>query len=220
MKKRIKSCVVLLVFLLIVFLNALILGKNEDENTEEIKISSDEENTEATVVTREETMIEMAIAQMSEEMATIEEIEDKQKWFIAYKKIVDKYSYILDPPKTIYDYFSEEEIYLIQRAIETECYDQDFVSKTNVASVILNRIYSSGFGETVKEIITKPRQFVYGRKNITESTIAALEYAFEIEDTTNGCIAFRSDRKVDKWGSWTYVFTDDAGHHFYCEEGE
>lgn len=211
MEKRIQNCVVLLVFFLIVFLNALIFTKNEVENTDEILISLDEE----TDVISEEKMIEMTIAQMNEEMVAIESITDKQEWFIAYREIVNKYSYILDPSETIYDYYTDEEIYIMQRVVETECYDQDFMSKANVASVLLNRIYSGEFGNTVEEVIVRPNQFVYGRKNITESTKSALEYAFEIEDTTNGALYFHSGEKRDKFNGASYIFQDSSGHCFY-----
>lgn len=137
-------------------------------------------------------------------------------WFKAYKAIIKEFAYLFDPPETIYDCYSGDEIYLIQRVVETECYGQDFNSKCNVASVILNRIEKGGdFGSTVYEVITKPNQFAYDRENISESTCLAVEYAFEIADTKRGCIAFRSDKKVDSWYGWEYVFTDEAGHYFY-----
>lgn len=143
-------------------------------------------------------------------------IYDVEDWFKSYKVIIKKYAYLFDVPETIYDYYSDDEIYLMQRVVETECYGQDFISKCNVASVVLNRINSGNiFGNTVCEVITKPNQFAYDRENISESTCLAVEYAFEIADTTRGCIAFRSDKKVDSWYGWEYVFTDEAGHHFY-----
>ena len=40
------------------------------------------------------------------------------------------------------------------------------------------------------------------------------EYAY-YEDTTNGCIAFRSDCSPNEWNSWTKQFTDESGHTFY-----
>ena len=153
-------------------------------------------------------------------MNELEKTKNKEEWFFEYKKFIAEHSNTYDQPTTIYDCFKEEEIYLMQRVIETECYDQDFISKANVASVLLNRINSGKFGETVVEVVTSPNQFVYGREIITKSTILALEYAFKIEDTANGCIAFRSDKKVENWGDWKYVFSDDAGHHFYREKGE
>lgn len=124
----------------------------------------------------------------------------------------------MDCPLTIYDKYTDEEIILIQRAVETECYDQDFESKCNVASVIFNRINSGEYGGTIKEVITKPNQFAYGREIISEDTMLAVEYCFMIEDTTNGCVAFRSDKKLMVWRDWIYVFEDLAGHYFYKEK--
>ena len=184
--------------------------------THDLGTEIETENTEVSVVTREEAMVEMATNQMNEELEMINSISDKKEWFLLYKDIINRYSYILDTPETIYDYYIEDEIYLIQRVIETECYDLSFERKVNVAAVVLNRIESGKFGNSVREVITKnnPKQFVYWRKNITENTKLALEYAFEIEDTTGGCVAFRSDKKINTWGSWTYQFSDGA-HHFY-----
>ena len=54
-------------------------------------------------------------------------------------------------------------------------------------------------------------------KNVEVPTehILALEYAFMIQDTTNGCIAFRSDSSPDTWNGWAKQFTDESGHTFY-----
>ena len=143
----------------------------------------------------------------------------KEEWYLGYKQLVCEYEEYLELPKTIYDVFTEDEIYLIQRAVETEVFQAGFDSKVNVASVIFNRINDGRFGNTVKEVITNPGQFAYHREKISDSTILAVEYAFEIGDTTGGCIAFRSDRKPEKWGKWVYSFSDDAVHHFYKELG-
>lgn len=206
MKRKIISVLILL-FILVLLLRFSI-SESYIENIETI-----------VETTKQHTRYETAIFNMQNEMIEIKTIKDKKEWFILYKNILDKYSYILDYKKTIYDYFTEEEIYLIQRVVETECYDQDFVSKCNVASVILNRYESKelSFGDTIDEIITNKNQFAYGRKIISEDTILAVEYAFSIEDTTGGCIAFRSDDKPDTWYDWGYQFTDDAEHHFYKE---
>lgn len=159
--------------------------------------------------------IETAKQEMQLKMDELKYIEDKEGWFISYKSIVDKYAEIVDPPETIYDFYTEEEIYLLQRVVETECYGGDFESKVNVACVVLNRVNSSDFGNTIKEVITTPNQFAYWRKKISENTKLAVEYAFSIEDTTNGCIAFHSNKKRDKFNNWDYLFTDSIGHNFY-----
>lgn len=144
----------------------------------------------------------------------VNEIDDNKEWFIAYKDLIYKYAAWEDAPETVYDYFTEDEVRLICRVVETETYDQDFDSKCNVASVVFNRIESEKFGDTVEEII-KPGQFVYGRESLTEDTILAVMYAFEIGDTAQGALYFHSNEKTDKFCGRSYIFTDEAGHHFY-----
>lgn len=153
---------------------------------------------------------------MQKEIIDIENIEDKQEWFLAYKDIIFKYVKYFGIPKTVFDAYTKEEITLMCRTVETECYDQDFESKCNVASVILNRVEQGGeFGNSVTEVITKENQFAYKRENITKSTILSIMYVYEIGDTTDGCVAFRSDKCPTTWYGWKHMFTDAAGHHFY-----
>lgn len=174
------------------------------------------ENESRTVKVIEENQIESTIEKAQSEMTEILDIKNSKEWYLEYMKIVEKYSDVIDPPETVYDYYTDEEIYYIQRTVETECYDQDFDSKCNVASVIFNRVILAGeFGESVEEVITSKNQFCYWRTDISEDSVLAVEYAFSIRDTTDGCIAFRSDKKVDTWYGWDWVFTDDIGHHFY-----
>lgn len=88
-------------------------------------------------------------------MAEIESIEDKKEWFIAYKSIIEEYSYIIDPPETIYEYFTEEELdllfHVVQAEIGDECYS--FEQKANVASVVFNRLYHEKFPDALSEIL-------------------------------------------------------------------
>lgn len=151
------------------------------------------------------------VLQKQEELKSI---SDNKEWFIAYKELINEYSEWIDPPESIYDVYTSNEIYLMQRCIETETFEQSFDSKVNVASVILNRIESREFGDDVNDIIT-PGQFAYGRKNISEDTVLALEYAYMIGDTTNGSLYFHSMSYRPRFSGASYVFTDDAGHHFY-----
>lgn len=140
--------------------------------------------------------------------------KDKKEWFIEYKKLIDDYSKWFDPPETIYDYYSKNEIYLMQRCVETETYQADFTSKCHVASVILNRLSDEKFPNSIYEII-KPGQFAFGRKNISEDTRLALEYAFSIADTTSGALYFHSNQYTSYFNGAKYIFTDKINHHFY-----
>ena len=166
-------------------------------------------------VVKEPDPYEIAIQEMQEEMKEIESIEDNKEWFLAYKDIAFKYAKWIDPPETIYDYFTEDEVRLICRVVETETYQCDLDSKVNVANVVLNRIESGEFGETVEDVITADNQFAYGRKSITEDTILAVMYAYEIIDTTNGALYFHSNDTTDTFCGKTYIFTDSVGHNFY-----
>lgn len=154
--------------------------------------------------------------ELDSKLIKIKDIEDKKEYFLAYKELIKEYSEWCEIPKTIYDVFTEEEINLICRVVETEVYQRSFDSRTNVASVVLNRFNSGKFGDTITKVVTKPHQFAYCRENITEDTILAVEYAFEIGDTAQGALFFHSFKEPRKtFCGANYIFSDDAVHHFY-----
>ena len=160
--------------------------------------------------------IDNAIEEMNYEMTEMETITDKKDWFIAYKNIIDEYSYILDPPETIYDYFTEDELDLLFHVVQAEIGDEySFEQKCNVASVIFNRLEHERFPNTLSEILVYD-QFSpiadgrYKKVEVSENTILACEYTFMIEDTTNGCLFFDSNNTLN----YQLVFNDSA-HNFY-----
>lgn len=152
----------------------------------------------------------------------LENIDDGylEEWFLSYVELCDTYDIERETVDTIY---SDEEIELMLKAIETEVYGGTFIQKVNIANVLLNRYQKyETFGYTdMCDVVTHKGQFAYYRSEITEETINALNFAFEIRDTTNGSIAFRSDKKVESWNGWEYEFYDGA-HWFYklAEEGD
>ena len=160
--------------------------------------------------------IDNAIEEMNYEMTEIETITDKKEWFIAYKSIIEEYSYIIDPPETIYDYFTEEELDLLFHVVQAEVGNEySFESKVNVANVIFNRFYHERFPDTLSDVLVRD-QFSpiadgrYKEVEITEDTILACEYAFMMEDTTDGCLFFDSNNTLN----YQFVFNDGA-HNFY-----
>lgn len=161
---------------------------------------------------------ELSLIHMNKEMDAISHLKetDKLEWYKLYRNIVCKYRNILDPPLTVFDFYTEDEINLICRTVETECYGQSFESKCMVASVIFNRIESEEYSSNVEEVITSPYQFSYWRTAITEDTLYAVMYAFEIIDMTDGSLAFHSNEKTERFAGRDYVFTDEMSeHHFY-----
>lgn len=186
---------------------------SKESNDEYIVLQSEPITYETEVI--EVDSKELARQEVLKKMEEINFINDKMEWFVEYKKIICNYIDVIDPPETVFDYFTEDEVRLICRVVETETYDQEFIPKVNVANVVFNRYYSGKFGDTITEIITTPYQFAYGRENITESTILAVMYAFEIEDTTNGALFFHSNPKTETFCGADYIFSDTCGHNFY-----
>lgn len=217
----------ILLSIVIVSLSALVVplkGHSENIKTESVAVQAAVKSTEMSlenfVIEQPVSInfeIDTAIEEMNQKMAEIESIEDKKEWFIAYKSIIEEYSYIIDPPETIYEYFTEEELdllfHVVQAEIGDECYS--FEQKANVASVIFNRLYHEKFPDALSEILVYD-QFSpisngrYKEVEVAEDTILACEYAFEIEDTTDGCLFFDSNNALN----YQFVF-DDGAHNFY-----
>ena len=147
--------------------------------------------------------------------------DDLYNWFLKYQKLANIYDSDRD---TVDVFFTEEEIQLMYQVIETETYQATFYQKVNVANVLLNRfqvgLETGKFGDDMKEIITSKNQFAYYRTEISQSTKDALTFAFEVKDTTNGSIGFKSDRKVEKFNGWKYSDLYDEAHWFYKFDDE
>ena len=112
---------------------------------------------------------------------------------------------------------------LLFRIVETEVRgDENFDEKVNVASVIFNRIEHEDFPMTLTDVLTEYPQFssyisgAYRNVEVTDTTILACEYAFQIGDTTNGALYFDSTNG-NSWADRNkeHIFTDGVGHSFY-----
>ena len=75
--------------------------------------SKDIINKSLEVIENQKNQIDIATKEMNKKMAEIDSIQDKKEWFITYKSIVEKYEYLFDPPETIYNYYSSEELNLL-----------------------------------------------------------------------------------------------------------
>ena len=105
---------------------------------------------------------------------------------------------------------------LLFHVVQAEVGDEySFESKVNVANVIFNRFYHERFPNTLSDILVCD-QFSpiadgrYREVEVTEDTILACEYAFMLEDTTDGCLFFDSNNTLN----YQFVF-DDGAHNFY-----
>lgn len=151
---------------------------------------------------------------------------DTKEWFKNYKEIEREYSEWVDTDESIYDYFNSYELELLFRIVETEVRgDKNFNEKVNVASVIFNHIGHDDFPMTLTDILTQRSpspQFssytsgAYKNVTVTETTILACEYAFQLGDTTNGALYFDSTNG-NSWADKNreFLFKDNVGHSFY-----
>ena len=145
---------------------------------------------------------------------------DKQAYTISYLNIIEN---LEDPPETIYDYFTNEELSNLFNVVQVEVEEGGFIEKANVASVIYNRFYTNHMGATTMNDVLMKGGFssIYSPKfqtmEISEETILACQYAFMLEDTTNGCIYFESCEDLVFESFADYMFTDKIGHKFYTE---
>ena len=214
--KRIAALLILL-FMFNSFVVPILYIDNKEIETDVIKISSLSNNSTEIMVddVKEENSEELAIQEMQYKLLGIESIENNMEWYIAYKNIISEYESFIDPPETIYDYYTEYEINLICRVVETETYQCDFDSKVNVVNVIFNRLNHGDFGNTLEEIIKSENQFSYDRNIISKDTILAVEYAFMMEDTTYGALYFHSNNMTNTFCGRPFIFQDSAGHNFY-----
>lgn len=140
-------------------------------------------------------------------------MEDKEEKLMQYMDLICEYRDLLEPPILLQDMFSEEEIYLICRCVETEVYQCSFSEKVNVSAVIFNRLASETFPNSIDAVII-PGQFAFWRTDISEDTYRAVQYAWLFGGDCEDALFFNScATPVDFYGE--YFYTDEAGHHFY-----
>lgn len=122
----------------------------------------------------------------------------------------------------IYEAFSQSELELLFRIVETEVRgDTHFNAKVNVCSVIFNRLNGGKYG-SLTNVLTAKSQFssyssgAYKKVTVTETTKRACEYAYLNGDSTGGALYFDST-SGNSWAAKNrpFLFRDEAGHNFY-----
>ena len=125
---------------------------------------------------------------------------------------------------------SEEDYDALLRLVEAEASGEDIKGKMLVANVVLNRVESSSFPDTVKEVIYQRHngraQFSpvatgkIDRVAVSEETVEAVERALRGEDESCGALYFVAPAYADaanhRWfqKNLTWLFSYN-GHEFY-----
>lgn len=129
-----------------------------------------------------------------------------------------------------YRVLAENELEVLQRIVEAEAGNEDEEGKLLVANVVLNRVDSEYFPETVTEVVFQESKGVaqfspvasgrYYSVEVSPETVAAVERALAGEDISEGALYFASRRYAGsnkmRWfeEKLTYLFCH-GGHEFY-----
>ena len=127
-------------------------------------------------------------------------------------------------------FLDEEEIDMLRRIVEAEAGCEDEDGKLLVANVVLNRVKSENFPDTVKEVVLQKNKGVaqfspadngrLWKVQISEETVDAVSRALDGEDISQGALFFVARQYVKnsrmKWFDehLTFLF-EYGGHEFF-----
>lgn len=115
---------------------------------------------------------------------------------------------------------NQEDIYLLARAVHGEARGEPYVGKVAVAAVILNRVKSPEFPNTIAGVIYQPGAFTAvsdGQINLTpdRESIAAAVDALNGWDPTGGALYYYNPERATSEWIWTReVYLVIGKHHF------
>ena len=110
---------------------------------------------------------------------------------------------------------------VLLKIVEAEAGGEDLIGKIMVANVILNRVNSDRFPNTITEVVYQKSQFsptIDGRidtVSISQETLTAVERALNGEDYSNGALYFRSVRCSSTWFDNRLTRIAEHGNHIF-----
>ncbi len=122
--------------------------------------------------------------------------------------------------------YTEEDYQALCRIVEAEATGCDIIGKILVANVVINRVNSPRFANTITDVIFSPRQFSpisdgrYYTVTVSQSTIEAVDRALDGEDYSQGALYFAATYCVERGNCWAAnhmrtLFEHD-GHVFFA----
>ena len=123
-------------------------------------------------------------------------------------------------------YLKIKEYNVLLRIVEAEAGGEDITGKMLVANVIMNRVQSGRFPDTVTEVVYQKNsngkaQFsptVNGRIDsvrVSQETVDAVERVLGGEDSSNGALYFRSVRSNGTWHDNALRRVVEHGNHIF-----
>ena len=141
--------------------------------------------------------------------------------------MIYRLSGILINGEDAYFLFTAEELDILYRIVWAEARGEDDKGMILVVNVIINRVSSPQFPNTIRDVVFQPNQFTpvtngtFERAVICDRIKTAVHRALRGEDYSRGALFFRAVRGAK--GSWhetalCRIFTH-GGHHFYVTRG-
>lgn len=119
---------------------------------------------------------------------------------------------------------SEEDIQLMARAINGEARGESYEGQVAVGAVILNRVKSPDFPNTIAGVIYQPGAFTAvsdGQINepiAEDSTVyKAARDAMNGWDPTNGCLYYFNPNTATSSWIWSKTIVKTIGKHHFCK---
>lgn len=121
---------------------------------------------------------------------------------------------------------TSDDIVILQRIVEAEATGEDVKGKILVANVVLNRVKSKKFPNSIEDVVFQKKQFSpirdgrYNSVSVTSTTKDAVERALQGEDYSEGALYFSARSKASKKNmNWfdknlNYLFRH-GGHEFF-----
>lgn len=198
-------------------------GKMAAEKTQACRMQIEEKQIQAKQIEPEQSEAEQIQAEQIEpEQIEPEQIEAEQ---IGAEQVKDT-----EEPAVIYE-LSEEDYDALLRIVEAEASGEDIRGRMLVANVVLNRVESDRFPDTVKEVVYQREggraQFSpvatgkIDRVTVSGATKEAVDLALQGEDESEGALYFMAPEYADagnrRWfeENLTLLFAYH-GHEFYA----
>ncbi len=116
---------------------------------------------------------------------------------------------------------TNSDLYLLAKAVYAEARGESYTGQVAVAAVILNRVESSQFPNTISGVIYQPWAFTAvndGQINLTpnQTAINAARDAMNGWDPTYGCIYYFNPRTATSKWIWSRPQAVTIGNHIFC----
>ena len=117
--------------------------------------------------------------------------------------------------------YSSSDVYLLAKLVYGEARGEPYTGQVAVAAVVLNRVKSSKFPNTISGVIYQPYAFTAvddGQINLTpnETAKAAARDAMNGWDPTNGCLYYYNPRTATSSWIWSRPIVTTIGQHNFC----